>query len=150
MLKALVSEACLLKAGSLEPGLHEVAKAKAAAVKAVAAEAVLPQAGFFGVYRICSWPTRLPRSMRALSVMRTLANPPRSLLQVSENLRKTANLGLRLSLLLLFIAFDIFVCWEVLNGVGVDGVAVIFPFFYAFLPFFYALFPFFCAFLCFS
>ena len=27
--------------------------------------------------------------------------------------------------------------WEVLNGVGVDGVGVIFPFFYAFFPFFY-------------
>ena len=26
--------------------------------------------------------------------------------------------------------------WEVLNGVGVDGVGVIFPFFYAFFPFF--------------
>ena len=25
--------------------------------------------------------------------------------------------------------------WEVLNGVGVDGVGVIFPFFYAFFPF---------------
>ena len=33
--------------------------------------------------------------------------------------------------------------WEVLNGVGVDGVGVIFPIFYAFFPFFYA-------FLCFS
>ena len=47
--------------------------------------------------------------------------------------------------------------WEVLNGVGVDGVGVIFPFFYAFFPFFcaffpffYAFFPFFFAFLCFS
>ena len=47
--------------------------------------------------------------------------------------------------------------WEVLNGVGVDGVGVIFPFFYAFFPFFYAFFPFFYAFfpfffvfLCFS
>ena len=47
--------------------------------------------------------------------------------------------------------------WEVLNGVGVDGVGVIFPFFYAFFPFFYAIFPFFYAFfpffyafLCFS
>ena len=39
--------------------------------------------------------------------------------------------------------------WEVLNGVGVDGVGVIFPFFYAFFPFFYAFFPFFFAFLCF-
>ena len=28
--------------------------------------------------------------------------------------------------------------WEVLNGVGVDGVGVIFPFFYAFFPFFHA------------
>ena len=37
--------------------------------------------------------------------------------------------------------------WEVLNGVGVDGVGVIFPFFYAFFPFFYAILPFFCAFL---
>ena len=36
--------------------------------------------------------------------------------------------------------------WEVLNGVGVDGVGVIFPFFYAFFPFFYAFFPFFFAF----
>ena len=26
--------------------------------------------------------------------------------------------------------------WEVLKGVGVDGVGVIFPFFYAFFPFF--------------
>ena len=26
-------------------------------------------------------------------------------------------------------------CWEVLNGVGVDGVGVIFRFFYAFFPF---------------
>ena len=26
--------------------------------------------------------------------------------------------------------------WEVLNGVGVDGVGVIFPFFHAFFPFF--------------
>ena len=25
--------------------------------------------------------------------------------------------------------------WEVLNGVGVDGVGVVFPFFYAFSPF---------------
>ena len=32
--------------------------------------------------------------------------------------------------------------WEVLNGVGVDGVGVIFPVFYAFSPFFYAFFPF--------
>ena len=46
--------------------------------------------------------------------------------------------------------------WEVLNGVGVDGVGVIFPFFYAFslfyafFRFFYAFFPFFFAFLCFS
>ena len=31
--------------------------------------------------------------------------------------------------------------WEVLNGVGVDGVGVIFPFFYAFLLFFYAFSP---------
>ena len=31
--------------------------------------------------------------------------------------------------------------WEVLNGVGVDGVGVTFPFFYAFSPFFYAFFP---------
>ena len=45
--------------------------------------------------------------------------------------------------------------WEV--GVGVDGVGVIFPIFYAFFLFFYAFFPFFCAFfpfffafLCFS
>ena len=36
--------------------------------------------------------------------------------------------------------------WEVLNGVGVDGVGVIFPFFCAFFPFFCAFFPFFCAF----
>ena len=37
--------------------------------------------------------------------------------------------------------------WEVLNGVGVDGVGVIFPFFYAFFPFpfFHAFFPFFFA-----
>ena len=40
--------------------------------------------------------------------------------------------------------------WEVLNGVGVDGVGVIFSFFYAFFPFFYAFFPFVYAFLCFS
>ena len=40
--------------------------------------------------------------------------------------------------------------WEVLNGVGVDGVGVIFPIFYAFFPFFCAFFPFFFAFLCFS
>ena len=32
------------------------------------------------------------------------------------------------------------------NGVGVDGVGVIFPFFYAFFPFFGAFFPFFYAF----
>ena len=38
---------------------------------------------------------------------------------------------------------------EVLNGVGVDGVGVIFPFFTHFSPF-HALFPFFFAFLCFS
>ena len=31
--------------------------------------------------------------------------------------------------------------WEVLNGVGVDGVGVIFPFFYAFFPFLH-IFPF--------
>ena len=31
--------------------------------------------------------------------------------------------------------------WEVLNGVGVDGVGVIFPFFYAFFPFFLRIFP---------
>ena len=37
--------------------------------------------------------------------------------------------------------------WEVLNGVGVDGVGVIFPFFYAFFPFFCAILPFFCTFL---
>ena len=41
-------------------------------------------------------------------------------------------------------------CWEVLNGVGVDGVGVIFPFFNAFFPFFYAFSPVFFAFLCFS
>ena len=35
--------------------------------------------------------------------------------------------------------------WEVLNGVGVDGVGVIFPFFCAFFPFFYAFPPFFYA-----
>ena len=35
--------------------------------------------------------------------------------------------------------------WEVLNGVGVDGVRVIFPFFYAFFVF-YAFFRFFFAF----
>ena len=47
--------------------------------------------------------------------------------------------------------------WEVPNGVGVDGVGVIFPFFYAIFPFFYAsfpfvytFFPFLFAFLCFS
>ena len=32
--------------------------------------------------------------------------------------------------------------WEVLNGVGVDGVGVIFPFFNAIFPFFYAFSPF--------
>ena len=41
------------------------------------------------------------------------------------------------------------ICWEVLNGVGVDGVGVISPFLRSF-PFFYAFFPFFFAFLCFS
>ena len=30
---------------------------------------------------------------------------------------------------------------KALNGVGVDGVGVIFPFFYAFFPFFYTFFP---------
>ena len=40
--------------------------------------------------------------------------------------------------------------WEVLNGVGVDGVGVIFPFFHAFFPFFYAFVPLFFAFLCVS
>ena len=41
--------------------------------------------------------------------------------------------------------------WDVLNGVGVDGVGVIFPFFYAFFPFFYAHFsPFFTHFSHFS
>ena len=40
--------------------------------------------------------------------------------------------------------------WEILNGVGVDGVRVVFPFFYAFFPFFYAFFPFFSTFLYFS
>ena len=39
--------------------------------------------------------------------------------------------------------------WEVLNGVGVDGVGVTFPFFNAFFPFFYAFFPFFYAFFAF-
>ena len=36
-----------------------------------------------------------------------------------------------------------FMClfWEVLNGVGVDGVGVIFPFSTHFSPFFYAFFP---------
>ena len=33
--------------------------------------------------------------------------------------------------------------WEVLNGVGVDGVGVIFPFVHAFFPFFFAFFRFF-------
>ena len=41
---------------------------------------------------------------------------------------------------------DKYQVWEVLNGVGVDGVGVIFPFFYAFFLFFYAFFPFFYAF----
>ena len=36
--------------------------------------------------------------------------------------------------------------WEVLNGVGVDGVGVIFPFFLRIFPLFYAFFPFFYAF----
>ena len=40
--------------------------------------------------------------------------------------------------------------WEVLNGVGVDGVGVSFSFFYAFFPLFTRFFPFFFAFLCFS
>ena len=40
--------------------------------------------------------------------------------------------------------------WEVLNGVGVDGVGVIFPFFYAFFVFFMNFFVFFFAFLRFS
>ena len=38
----------------------------------------------------------------------------------------------------------------VLNGVGVDGVGVIFPFFYAFFRFFYAFFSLFFVFLRFS
>ena len=37
-------------------------------------------------------------------------------------------------------------CWEVLNGVGVDGVGVIFPFFYAFSFFFTHFFVFFSLF----
>ena len=53
---------------------------------------------------------------------------------------------------------DLGIYWEVLNGVGVDGVGVIFsPFFTHlssfsahFSSFFYAFFPFFFAFLCFS
>ena len=40
--------------------------------------------------------------------------------------------------------------WEVLNGVGVDGVGVIFPFFLRVFPLFLRIFPFFFAFLCFS
>ena len=36
--------------------------------------------------------------------------------------------------------------WEVVNGVGVDGVGGIFPFSYAFFPFFYAFFPLFLRF----
>ena len=40
--------------------------------------------------------------------------------------------------------------WEVLNGVGVDGVGVIFPFFNAIFPFYLRIFPLFFAFLCFS
>ena len=40
-------------------------------------------------------------------------------------------------------SFELREFWEVLNGVGVDGVGVICPFFYAFFPFFFA-------FLCFS
>ena len=34
------------------------------------------------------------------------------------------------------------ICWEVLNEVAVDGVGVIFPFFYAFFPFFTQFSPF--------
>ena len=44
----------------------------------------------------------------------------------------------------------VMIFWEVLNGVGVDGVGVIFPFFYAFFPFVYAFSPFFNAFFPFS
>ena len=40
--------------------------------------------------------------------------------------------------------------WEVLNGVGVDGVGVIFPFFYAFFVFLRIFLLFFFAFLSFS
>ena len=40
--------------------------------------------------------------------------------------------------------------WEVLDGVGVEGVGVIFPFFHAFFRFFYAFSPFFNAFFPFS
>ena len=40
---------------------------------------------------------------------------------------------------LLFSAIN----WEVLNGVGVDGVGMNFPFFYAFFLFLYAFSPFF-------
>ena len=39
---------------------------------------------------------------------------------------------------------------EVLNGVGVDGVGVIFPFFYAIFPSFLRVFPLFSAFSPFS
>ena len=47
----------------------------------------------------------------------------------------------------LLVNFGIF--WEVLNGVGVDGVGVIFPFFYAFFVFL-RIFSFFFVFLRFS
>ena len=45
-----------------------------------------------------------------------------------------------------------FFSWEVLHGVGVDGVGVIFPFFYAFFVFyaFFRFFPLFFVFLRFS
>ena len=55
----------------------------------------------------------------------------------------------KVQMLTLVLGVGVF-SWEVLNGVGVDGVGEIFPFFYAFFPFFYAFFPFFFAFLCFS
>ena len=45
-----------------------------------------------------------------------------------------------------FGGFSLCVFWEVLNGVGVDGVGVIFPCFYAFFAFFTHFFVFFSLF----
>ena len=62
---------------------------------------------------------------------------------VKDRIAKTAILAISFGLL---GPFRTMIYWEVLNGVGVDGVGVIFPFFYAFFPCFYAFFPFFYAF----